>query len=119
MERNGSSWAAEADSLLDQLLQFATQLAEFENDPQVNIKALSEECTRRIEDLKRLIPEDLIHSAATGCEILEKMRVLYERTQVCLDILHRKSDVVSASLKRLSKTKQAVNAYGCRRNLCR
>ncbi len=118
MESNGSCWAAEADSILDQLLKFATQLAEFENDPQVNIKALSEECTRRIEDLKRLVPEDFIYSAATGSEILEKMRALYERTQACLDILHRKRDAVSASLKRLSKTKQAVNAYGSRRTLC-
>lgn len=119
MESNGSCWTVDAESILDQLLKFAAKLAEFENDPQVNIRALSDECAKRFEDLRRLVPNDFKHSVAAGTEILEKMRALYARTQVCLDILHRKSDAVSASLQHLSKTKRAINAYGRRKNYCR
>lgn len=116
MESNGSYWTVDAESILDQLLKFAAQLAEFENDPQVDIKSLGEQCAKRIDELKRLVPEDFNESRAADAEILEKMRALYERTQDCLDMLQRKSNTVSATLQRLSKTKQAVNAYGCRRN---
>ncbi len=116
MESNGSRWTVDAESTLDQLLQFAAQLAEYEKDPQVDIRALSDECARCTEDLKRLLPAELKKSAAASGELLDKMRSLYERTQVCLDILRRKSDAVSASLQRLAKTKRAVNAYGCRPN---
>ncbi|MDR3567655.1 MAG: hypothetical protein P4L43_06465 [Syntrophobacteraceae bacterium] len=119
MESNASCLAVDAESILDQLLEFAAQLAEFENDPQVDIRALSDECAKRTEELKRLLSSDCKKSAAARSGLLDKMRALYERTQVCLDILQRKSDVVTAKLQGLSRTKQAVNAYSCRRNYCR
>ena len=119
MESNGSCWTVDVESILDQLLKFASQLAEVENDPRVDVRALSEECASSLEELKRFLPGDFKNSTAAGAEILEKMRTLYSRTQVCLDILQRKGDLVSATLQRLSRTKQAVNAYSCRQNYCR
>ncbi len=116
MESNGSHWAVEAETILDQLLQFAATFAEFENDPKVDIRRLSEECAKRTEALKRILPDDFKDSAETGGEVLDKMHALYVRTQTCLDVLHRKSNAVAARLQHLSKTKQAVNAYGFRQN---
>lgn len=116
MESNGSCWTADAGSILDQLLRFAAKLAELENNPQVDIRAMSHECIKHTEALKQLLPDDWKNSAPADSEILDKMRALYARTQVCLDVLHRRSEAVSAKLQRLSRTKQAVNAYGCRRN---
>ena len=119
MESNGSGRAVDAESILDQLLDFAAQLAEFENDPQVDIRALSDECARRTEELKRILGNDSKNAAAQSSGVLEKMRALYERTQVCLDILQRKSDLVATKLQGLSRTNKAVNAYNRRRNYCR
>jgi hypothetical protein len=116
MESNGSCWTADAESVLDQLLQFAAKLAEIENNPQVDIRAISDECIKHTEALKRLLPADLKNSAPADSEILDKMRALYARTQVCLDVLHRRREAVSTKLQTLSRTKRAVNAYSCKRN---
>jgi hypothetical protein len=105
----------QVESILDQLLKFTAQLAELENDPGVDAKALSDACIMRLDDLKRLVPQDLKSSAASANEVLEKMRNLYARTQVCLEILERKNNRVTAKIQSLSKTKQAIGAYGARR----
>lgn len=119
MESNESCWIDQAESILDQLLKFTAQLAEFENDPQVNVKALSNACIKRLDDLKQLLPQDLRSSQASNSEVLDKMRDLYARTQVCLEILERKNSRVAADLQSLARTRQAVSAYGTRRNRCR
>ncbi len=111
MESNGSCWMDQAESILDQLLKFTAQLAEFEKDPQVDAKALSDACVRRLDDLKRLMPQKLKNSPVARNEVLEKMRDLYTRTQVCLEILERKNNRVAAKLQSLSKTSQAISAY--------
>jgi len=116
MGSNESCWMDQAESILDQLLKFTAQLAEFENDPQVDAKALSDACVRRLDDLKRLVPQKLRKSPVAGNEVLEKMRDLYTRTQVCLEILERKNNRVAAKLQSLSKTKQAISAYTTRRD---
>jgi CRP-like cAMP-binding protein len=101
----------QAESILDQLLKFTGQLAELENDPQVDAKALSDACIRRLDDLKRLMPQKRRNSPVAGSEVLEKMRDLYTRTQVCLEILERKNNRVAARLQSLSRTRQAISAY--------
>ena len=111
MESNESCWMDQAESILDQLLKFTAQLEELENDPQVDAKALSEACSRRLDDLKKLMPHAMGSSETTGSEVLEKMRDLYARTQVCLKILKSKRNRVAAELQSLARTKQAVNAY--------
>ncbi len=115
MESNESCWIDQAESILDQLLKFTAQLAELENDPQVNIRALSDACAKRLDDLKRLMPQDLKHSTSPTSEVLEKMRDLYARTQTCLGILERKNNRVAAELQHLSRTKHAITAYNTRR----
>ena len=114
MESNESCWMDQAESILDQLLKFTAQLAEFENDPQVDAKALSNACIRRLEDLKQLMPQQRKNSREASTAVLEKMRDLYTRTQVCLEILERKNNRVSAKLQSLSRTKQAIGAYTTR-----
>ena len=114
MESNESPWMDQAESILDQLLKFTAQLAEFENDPQVDAKALSDACIRRLDDLKRLMPQESGNSQAARSQVLKKMRDLYVRTQVCLEILESKNNRVAAKLESLSKTRQAVTAYTTR-----
>ncbi len=116
MESNESCWMDQAESILDQLLKFTAQLAEFENDPQVDAKALSNACIRRLDDLKQLMPQERGNSRPASSEVLEKMRDLYTRTQVCLEILERKNNRVAAKLQSLSRTKQAISAYTTRRD---
>ncbi len=111
MESNESCWMDQAESILDQLLKFTAQLAEVENDPQVDAKALSNACARRLDDLKRLVPQKLQNSPVAGNDVLEKMRNLYTRTQVCLEVLESKNNRVAAKLQSLSRTRQAISAY--------
>jgi hypothetical protein len=114
MKSNGSCWTSDAETILDQLLQFAAQLAEFENDPGIDIRAISDECTKLTEALKQVIPAEIDDFVEADSEVLDKMRSLYTRTQDCLRMLHQKSNAVSARIQRLSKTRQAVKAYGNR-----
>jgi len=114
MESNGLSWVDQAASILDQLLKFTAQLAQFENDPEVDAKALSDACVKRLDELKRLVPQDLKRSTASTNEVLEKMRDLYARTQTCLDILERKNNRVTAKIQNLSRARQAISAYSAR-----
>jgi hypothetical protein len=115
MESNELCWMDQAESILDQLLKFTAQLTELENDPQVDVKALSNACAKRLDDLKRLLPQGLKSSPSPTSEVLEKMRDLYARTQVCLAILERKNNRVAAEIQSLTKTKKAINAYSARR----
>ena len=115
METNEPCWMDQAESILDQLLKFTSQLADLEDDPQVDARALSDSCIRRLDDLKRLMPQDMKSSPAAGSEVLEKMRELYTRTQVCLEILGRKNNRVAAELQNLSRTRDAINAYKTRK----
>jgi hypothetical protein len=111
MESNGLDWLDCAESILDQLLKFTAQLAEIEQDPGVDAKALTFACAKRLDDLKRLIPQDLKILPPAKNELLEKMRDLYSQTQVCLEVLGKKSSRASAKLQSLSKRKRAVMAY--------
>ncbi len=111
MESNGSDWLDRAEAILDQLLEFTAQLAEIEQDPGVDAKALSLACARRLDDLKRLIPQDLQSLLPAQNEMLEKMRELYSRTQVCLDVLENQGNRAAARLQDLNAKKQAVRAY--------
>jgi len=115
MESKELCWVDQAASILDQLLKFTAQLAELENDPEVDAKALSNACAMRLEELKRLVPQDLKSSPASTNEVLGKMRDLYARTQACLDILERKNNRVAAKIQSLSKAKHAIGAYNARR----
>jgi hypothetical protein len=65
------------------------------------------------------MPQDLKSSRASTSGVLEKMRDLYARTQLCLEMLERKSNRVAAELQTLSRTRQAIDAYCARRSLIR
>jgi hypothetical protein len=114
MESNGLGWVDQAESVLDQLLKFTAQLAELENDPEVDAKAISDACIMRLEELKQLVPRDLKRSSDSANEILAKMRDLYARTQECLNMLERKNNHVTEKIRNLSRTKHAIAAYNVR-----
>src|SRR5208283_3278403 len=111
MESNQSGSLENAECILDQLLKFTAQLAECGNDPQVDAKALADACAKRLEELKQVMPQDVKNSLAAKTQVLGKMRDLYTRTQVCLDILERKSNKAAAELQNLSRARQAMDAY--------
>jgi hypothetical protein len=115
MESNGSDWLDCAESILDQLLKLTAQLAEIEKDPEVDAKALSDACAQRLDDLKRLIPQDLKGLPPAKNEVLEKMHDLYSQTHVCLEILGKKSSRAAARLQLLTKKKRAIMAYSGQR----
>jgi hypothetical protein len=115
MESNGSDWLDYAESILDQLLKFTAQLAEIEQDPEVDARALSAACAKRLDDLKQLIPNDLKSLPTARNEILEKMQSLYSQTQVCLEVLGKKSTLASERLQCLTKRKRAMMAYNGKR----
>ena len=115
MESNESGSLDNAESILDQLLKFTAQLAECGNDPQVNAQALADACAKRLEALKQVMPQDLKSSLAAKTQVLGKMRDLYTRIQVCLEILERKSNKAAAELQSLSKAKHAIVAYNTQR----
>jgi len=111
MESNQSGSLGNAEPILDQLLKFTAQLAECGHDPQVDAQALADACAKRLEDLKQVVPQDLKSSLAAKTQVLGKMRDLYSRIQICLEILERKSNRAAAELQNLSRTKQAIVAY--------
>ncbi len=111
MESNGSGRLDIAESILDQLLKFTAQLAECGNDPQVDAQALADACAMRLEELKLAMPQDQKSSLVAKTQVLGKMRDLYTRTQVCLEILERKSSRAAVELQRLSRSKLAITAY--------
>ena len=107
MESNGSVGLDKAESILDQLLKFTAQLAACGNDPQVDAQALAEACGKRLEELKLAMPQDQKNTLAAKIQVLGKMQDLYTRTQVCLEILQRKSNRAAAEVRSLSKAKLA------------
>jgi hypothetical protein len=111
MKNNGSDWLDCAESILDQLLKFTAQLAEIEQDPEVDAGALTAACAKRLDDLKQLIPQNMTSLPTSGNEILEKMRSLYSQTQVCLEVLGKKSTQASVKLQCLTKKRRAMMAY--------
>ena len=114
MKSDESCLLAQAESILDQLLKFTTQLAEVENDPQVNAKAISDACMMRLNELKQLLsPQNTAKESFPQFKsgILDKMRNLYGRTQICLEILERKNKRVVAEIQNLTRTRQAISAY--------
>jgi hypothetical protein len=114
MEMNEADWLDRAESILDQLLKFTAQLAEFEQDPGVDAKALSMACARRLDDLKRLIPPDVKGLSQAKNDVLEKMRELYSQTQACLEVLGEKSNRAASKLQCLTRKKRAIRAYAGR-----
>ncbi len=120
MRNNESVCQDPAEAILDQLLKFTTQLAAAETDPEVDVKAISEACAGRIEDLKRLLPNDLRGSPVANktnhqppdSKLIDKIRDLHSRTKTCLEILERKKTRAAAGMHDLSRTKQAITAYG-------
>ena len=114
MESNSSGWLDNAESILDQLLKFTARLAECGNDPQVDARALADACAMRLEELRQAITQGQKNSLAAKTQVLGKMRDLYTQTQVCLEILERKSNRAAAELQSQSRAKQAITVYNTR-----
>ena len=111
MGNNGSGWLDNAEPILDQLLKFTAQLEECGNDLQVDTQAVADACTKRLEELKLAMPQDQKNTLAAKIQVLGKMQDLYTRTQVCLEILQRKSNRAAAEFQSLSRGKLAITTY--------
>ncbi|MFZ2448696.1 MAG: hypothetical protein WAW37_20225 [Syntrophobacteraceae bacterium] len=110
-----------ATGILGQLLKYTQQLAASENDPRIDIAALSESCGQRLEDLKKVLPRALKDLASrqerTGCDpgekskILAKMKALHDQTRLSSEVLERARDKTAKQMANLSKSRRAIRAY--------
>jgi hypothetical protein len=107
-----------AVSILDQLLEYTKQIAASGSDPQVDVIALSRACGKRLEELKKVLPERSLDLPETGkaedgaSSSLSKMIAeLYANTQVCTEILQKELVKTEAELQSISKIKRAISAY--------
>ncbi len=66
---------------------------------EVDAKALSIACADCLDDLRRLMPQDVKSLMSAQNEVPKKMRELYSRTQICLEILEMKSNPAAAKLR--------------------
>lgn len=98
-----------ATAILEQLLKYTKQLAAFENDPGVDVVALSQACTRRIEDLKTIMPDRLEDCPDAG--LVKMVEDLHSQTRHCTEMLERKLESTGYQLEGFSKRKKAISAY--------
>jgi len=115
---SSADWFDKASGILGQLLKYTEQLAGCENDPNVDVQALSEACDRRLAELKKILSKSARapsqHSAQTGevnVKLVGMIRELHQQIQRCKEILEKKRARVAGELDGLSKTKRAIRAY--------
>jgi hypothetical protein len=115
-----ADWFEEASSILGQLLKYTEQLAGCENDPSVDVRALSEACDRRLAELKRILSKNskpLSQNSGQGTttnsnvKLVGMIKELHLQIQRCKEILEKKRARVADELEGLSKTKRAIRAY--------
>ena len=117
----GADWFEEASGILGQLLKYTEQLAGCENDPSVDVQALSKACDRRLAELKKILgnnstppPQQWVQTGEvpnTNVKLLGMIRELHLQIQRCKEILEKKRARAGAQIESLSKTKRAIRAY--------
>lgn len=107
--------------LLCQLLKYTEQLARCEEDPTVDVEALSLACEERLAVLKSHLPinertmddrEGMGEELAIDGEILSKMRTLGLQTEHCIKVLERCRAHAESGLSNVRNVRKAVRAYG-------
>jgi len=116
-----ADWFEEASGILAQLMKYTEQLAGCENDPNVDVRALSKACDRRLAELKKILsksaraPSETTMKTGqvpnTNTKLIEMIRELHLQIQRCKEILEKKRARVADELQSMSKTKRAIRAY--------
>lgn len=116
-----ADWFEEASGILGQLLKYTEQLAGCEDDPSVDVQALSKACDRRLAELKKILSNNSRtpsrNSVQTGevpnnnVRLLGMIRELHQQIQRCKEILEKKRARAGDQVESLSKTKRAIRAY--------
>jgi hypothetical protein len=116
-----ADWFEEASGILSQLLKYTEQLAGCENDPSVDVQALSDACDRRLTELKRILsknsrassqnPGQTGSASNSNVKIVVMIKELHLQIQRCKEILEKRRGKVADEIQTLSKTKRAIRAY--------
>jgi hypothetical protein len=117
----GADWFEAASGILGQLLKYTEQLAGSENDPSVDVQALSKACDRRLAELKKILSKNARTPSPklgqngevpnNNAKLIEMIRELHLQVQNCKEILEKKRTRVGDKIDNLSKTKRAITAY--------
>jgi len=111
----------EAAPILEQLLKYTKQLASYETDPSVDVVALSRACGRRIEDLKKILPEQVgcLSGMRTGGgtpprdeRLAAMLEELFRQTAVCSKIFEKERSKAASQMEGIVRSRRAIKAYG-------
>lgn len=104
---------------MGQLQKYVQQLASSENDPSVDITALSHACGERFEDLKLLLPRAVELAGTEGngntseekSNIVQRITDLQDQLESCIEVLERGRDKAARQLNEFLNTRRAIKAY--------
>lgn len=107
--------------LLQQLLDYSRKLSECEQNPDLDVAALTRTCKNHLSELQQVIPAGLAkrirEESAAGkateqdLQILESMKLLEVQTQECVEILRNCRDKAESELSVLRQNQKASRAY--------
>ncbi len=99
----------EATSIIEQLLKFTNQMISHERDGGVDVIALAQASRRRMEDLKKLLPQGLKKTGDP--DLLRKGTSLLAQTRICTEMLEKERYDLAGQLEKLAKRRRAAAAY--------
>ncbi len=118
-ECSSADTTRKATGILGQLQKYVQQLATSEEDPSVDIMALSNACGERFEDLKAVLPRavEIDRAQSTGnptaveSDMVRKIADLQNELQSCIKVLERGRNSAARELKEFMKARKAIKAY--------
>ncbi len=110
---------------LDQLIGFTRQLANHEENSEIDIERLSGSCREKLAELQAMMPGGIkgLKRAETGAgaeadevvRIRELLTVLDRETARCIENLSRSRDRTAEELSSYRQTTKAIRAYNMQR----
>lgn len=102
-----------AAGILGQLEKYISQLAASENDPEVDVAALTEACGQRLVDLKSVLPRAL-KDRDRGPELARAAKGLEADIVSCSEVLQKARARAAKEIESISRSRRAIHAYGKR-----
>jgi len=110
-------------ALLKQLSKYTKQLSRSEEDPEVDVPALTHACQVRMAELEEAfasVRAGVVNGATAGRgapsndfrSIIDRMKALEDETQECMIVLNRCRERAERELASMSQTRKAIRAYG-------
>lgn len=99
-----------ASGILVQLLSYTRQMAEYENNADINVPALSKACGQRLEDLKKVLPQALKELDCQS-DIRELIKEIQVQLVSSIRVVEKAKVEASLELMDFSTKKRALRAY--------